>query len=116
MDRRTFTAFLSVKSKKYIDFSGNPDSFKDSETSLNRAKLVSIQSLPPLITKPFPDFIAKEAISITTFGLLSKITPKTPKGTLTFSTLSSFSLIFESITSKTESFRLETVNNESTIL
>ena len=47
-------------------------------------------SLPPLKIAQFPDLMHSALISIVTFGLLSYITPITPRGTLFLYTLRPF--------------------------
>ena len=52
------------------------------------AAQLRLASLPPLSRAPLPERIAREAICITASGLASKITPSTPRGTLSRSSTS----------------------------
>jgi hypothetical protein len=47
------------------------------------AAQLQLASLPPLSRVPLPERIAREAICITASGRASKITPTTPRGTVT---------------------------------
>ena len=71
-----------------VIFESRPDSYNPCFKALTIAVLVKLASLPPLSITPLPDLIAKELICMTASGLDSKITPRTPIGTVFLSKIS----------------------------
>ena len=51
--------------------------------AVRMAAQLPLASRPPLSRAPLPERIAREAICITASGRASKITPSTPRGTVT---------------------------------
>ena len=71
-----------------VIFESRPDSYKPCCKALTIAMFVKLASLPPFSITPFPDLIARELICITASGLDSKITPRTPIGSVFLSKIS----------------------------
>ena len=96
-DKNSEVILRSVDFIRFIIFSSYPDSVIDCLIICSNTILVLIDSFPPFKITAFPDLIPKHPISVVISGLLSYITPSTPKGTVIFLRFISSFKVFSSI-------------------